>query len=66
MNKSEVKEMSKIVFYAPHLGVDFAARSTSALIRASLRKTAQTEMLAIARKHGWDKSAEFIVYPHFA
>lgn len=66
MNKTETKEMSKIVFYAPHFGADYAARAVSALIRCSMRSKAQAEMLAIAQKHGWDKSPEFIICPRFA
>jgi hypothetical protein len=66
MNKSETKEMNKIVAIAPHLGADFAARAVSALIRCSMRSKAQAEMLAIARQHGWDKSSEFIICPRFA
>ena len=60
MNKSEQREVSKIIAYAAHLGADFAARSLSALIRASMRSKAKTEMLAIAQAHGWHKSPEFI------
>ncbi len=61
MNKSEQREVAKIAACAPHLGIDYAARSISALIRSSLRSKAQAEMLAIARTHGWDKSPEFII-----
>ena len=66
MNKTESKEISKILAVAPHLGADYAARAVSALIRCSMRSKAQAEMLAIARQHGWDKSPEFIICPRFA
>ena len=66
MNKSESREVAKIAACAPHLGTDYAARAISALIRSSLRKTAQAEMLALACAQGWDKSDEFVVYPYFA
>ena len=66
MNKTESKEIAKIIAVAPHLGSDYAARAVSALIRCSIRSKAQAEMLAIARQHGWHQSADFIVCPRFA
>lgn len=61
MNKSEQAEVSKIIAYAQYFGADFAARSLSALYRASMRKKAKTEMLVIAALYGWNKSAEFVI-----
>lgn len=48
MNKSEQREVSRIIAHDQHLGADFAARSLSALYRASTRNKAKTEMLLIA------------------
>jgi hypothetical protein len=61
MNKSEQREVNKIIAYAPHLGADFAARALSALYRASMRNKAKTEMLSLAIAYGWNKSPEFII-----
>lgn len=61
MNKSEQREVSKIIAYAPHLGVDFAARALSALHRASMRAKAKAEILAAAQSIGATASAEWII-----
>ncbi len=61
MTKSEQREVSKIIAYAPHLGADYAARALSALYRASMRNKAKTEMLSLAIAYGWNKSPEFII-----
>jgi hypothetical protein len=61
MNKSEQREVNKIIAYAPHLGADFAARALSALYRASMRNKAKTEMLSLAIAYGWNKSPDFII-----
>jgi hypothetical protein len=61
MNKSEQREVSKIIAWSANLGGDWAARSLSALYRASLRKSAKVEMLSLAIAYGWNKSPEFIV-----
>jgi hypothetical protein len=61
MNKSEQREVSRIIAYSSHLGADYAARALSALYRASLRKSAKVEMLSLAIAYGWNKSPEFIV-----
>ncbi len=61
MNKSEQREVNKIIAYSSHLGADYAARALSALYRASLRKSAKVEMLSLAIAYGWNKSPEFII-----
>lgn len=61
MNKSEIREISKISSYAPTLGVDFAARSLSALIRACRSTKSKVEMVKLAHAMGWHKSTEFII-----
>ncbi len=61
MNKSEQREVSRIINYSAHLGADYAARALSALYRASMRKSAKTEMLSLAIAYGWNKSPEFII-----
>lgn len=61
MNKSEAREVSKILAHAPVLGVDFAARALSALYRASMRAKARAEILAAAQSIGATASAEWLV-----
>lgn len=61
MNKSEQREVSKILSWSANLGGDWAARAISALIRASMRNKAKDQMIAIAQAHGWNKSLEFII-----
>lgn len=61
MNKSELREVNKIISWSANLGGDWAARGLSALIRASMRSKAREQMLAVAAAHGWDKSAEFLI-----
>jgi len=61
MNKSEQREVLKLIDWSANLGGDWAARGISALIRSSMRNKAKEQMLAIAQAHGWDKSADFII-----
>ena len=61
MNKSEQREVSKIIAWSANLGGDWAARALSALYRASLRNKAKEQMLSLAIAYGWNKSSEFIV-----
>ncbi len=61
MNKSEQREVSKIIAWSANLGGDWAARSLSALYRASLRNKAKDQMLSIAIAYGWNKSPDFII-----
>lgn len=61
MNKLEQREVSKIIAYMPHLGVDYAARALSALHRASMRANAKAEILAVAQSVGATASAEWLI-----
>lgn len=61
MNKSEAREVSKILAHAPALGADFAARALSALYRASMRAKARAEILAAAQSIGCTRSPEWLI-----
>lgn len=61
MNKSEAREVSKILTHAPALGADFAARALSALYRASMRAKARAEILAAAQSIGVTSSPEWLI-----
>ena len=61
MNKSEQREVNKIISWSANLGGDWAARGLSALIRASMRNAAKEQMIAVAVANGWNKSPEFII-----
>ena len=61
MNKSEAREVQKLISWSANLGGDWAARGISALIRASMRNKSKDQMLAIAQAHGWHKSPDFII-----
>jgi hypothetical protein len=61
LNKSQQRELDKVLAYMPVLGADFAARSISALHRAAPKASQQRELMTVAVAHGLDRSAEFIV-----
>ena len=61
MNKSNTRD-AKLAQTAVELGMpDMAARILSACHRASMRKTDQTELLALAVQLGVSKHPEFII-----
>lgn len=61
MNKSEIREVSKIAQYrAAGLGADFVARALSALYRAARTTSSKLEILAVATQHGVTDHPEFI------
>jgi hypothetical protein len=61
MNKSEIREVSKIAQYrAAGLGPDFVARALSSLIRSTMRSKDAAEIRAFAEAHGLTKHPEFI------
>jgi len=61
LNKSQQRELDKVIAYMPVLGADFAARAISALHRAAPKASQQRELHAAAVAHGLDRSAEWIV-----
>ena len=61
LNKSQQREISKVLAYAGDLGVDFVARSLSALYRSALKRSQQDEILAVAVAYGACSSNEFII-----
>jgi hypothetical protein len=52
LNKSQQREVSRVLAYLPHLGADYAARALSALHRSALRASQQRELLAIGLAYG--------------
>jgi hypothetical protein len=61
MTKSEIREIQKIKAYvAAGLGVDFAARAISALIRAARTNRSKIELSRVAADLGCQHHAEFI------
>jgi len=61
MTKSEIREVQKIKAYlAAGLGVDFAARAISALIRAARTNRSKIELSRVAADLGCQHHAEFI------
>lgn len=62
MTKSELKETAKITAYhQAGLGIDYVARSLSALIRAARNVKSQHEIFALAVKLNADQHPEFII-----
>jgi hypothetical protein len=61
MNKSEIREVTKIkAMCAAGLGIDFAARSLSALIRAARTNRSKIELSRVAADMGCQRHPEFI------
>lgn len=61
MNKSEIRELSKIEAYAAAgLGADFVARALSALIRAARTNKSATALREAAVRMGVTNHPEFI------
>lgn len=62
MTKSETREVTLIKSYmAAGLGVDFAARAMSALIRAARTNRSKIELSRVAADIGCQRHPEFIV-----
>lgn len=62
MNKSEVKEVTKIkAMHAAGLGLDFCARALSAMIRAARTNKSKIELSRVAADIGCQRHPEFIV-----
>ena len=61
MTKSEIREVAKIKAYlAAGLGVDFAARAISSLIRAARTNRSKIELSRVAADLGCQHHAEYI------
>lgn len=61
MTKSEIREIQKIKAYmAAGLGVDFAARAISSLIRAARTNRSKIELSRVAADLGCQQHPEFI------
>jgi hypothetical protein len=51
MNKQQKREVAKILTMAPTLGLDFMARSISALVRCAMTDKSRRELIAIAAQY---------------
>jgi ABC-type Zn uptake system ZnuABC Zn-binding protein ZnuA len=61
MNKSEIREIQKIKAYvAAGLGLDFAARAISALIRSARTNRSKIELSRVAADLGCQHHPEYI------
>ena len=61
MNKSEIRELSKIEqYHAAGLGIDFVARALSALIRSARTNRSKIELSRVAADIGCQRHPEFI------
>lgn len=61
MNKSETREVAKIIQFGQHLGADYMARGLSALYRAARTTKSQEQILAIAVAYQVVSNSEFII-----
>jgi hypothetical protein len=61
LNKSQQRDISKILVNGASLGDDYMARGLSALYRSAMKTSQQDEILAIALAYGVVSNNEFIV-----
>lgn len=62
MTKSELREVAKIKqYHAAGLGLDFAARGLSALIRSARSNVSKIELSRVAADMGCQRHPEFII-----
>ena len=61
LNKSQQREIAKIIANGASLGKDYMARGLSALYRCALKAGQQNEIMAIALAYSVVSSDEFIV-----
>ena len=61
LNKSQQREVSRVLAYMPHLGADYAARALSALYRSAMRASQQRELEALARELGVTGQRDWVI-----
>ena len=61
LNKSQLREATKIITYRAELGPDYLARGLSAMHRSAMKTSQQDEIMAIALAYGVVSNNEFIV-----
>jgi hypothetical protein len=60
LNKAQQREIATVE-KMQHFGANYVARALSMLHRAALKKTQQTEILALAVQYGVTDNPEFII-----
>ena len=61
LNKSQLREATKIITYSAELGTDYLARGLSALYRSARKTSQQDEILALALAYKVASNPEFII-----
>ena len=61
MTKSETREAQKTIAHGAVLGLDYVARSLSALYRSARSAKSQREIIALAYQYRAHLSTEFII-----
>jgi hypothetical protein len=61
LNKSQLREATKIITYSAELGPDYLARGLSALYRSARKTSQQDEILALALAYKVVSNPEFII-----
>jgi hypothetical protein len=61
LNKSQQRDIAKILVNGASLGKDYMARGLSALYRSAMKTSQQNEIMAIALAYSVVSSPEFIV-----
>jgi len=61
MNKLQQREVTKTLAYGSELGIDYIARSLSALYRGAATSKQQAAILEVAKQHGATSSSEWVV-----
>jgi hypothetical protein len=61
LNKSQQRDIAKIIVNGASLGDDYIARGLSALYRSAMKTSQQNEIMAIALAYGVVSNNEFIV-----
>jgi len=61
LNKSQLREATKIITYSASLGDDYLARGLSAMYRSARKTSQQNEILALALAYKVVSNPEFII-----
>jgi len=61
LNKSQLRDVAKILVNGISLGDDYMARGLSALYRSAMKTSQQDEIMAIALAYGVVSNNDFIV-----
>jgi hypothetical protein len=61
LNKSQLREATKIITYSASLGDDYLARGLSAMYRSARKTSQQNEILALALAYKVVSNPEFFI-----